>query len=58
MANFGDFSSNCSTTNVKFGISTFEIEYMRNLVKIGKLILFGPKGQVWVFGPNILEYKY
>ena len=58
MPNFGDFSSNCSTTNVKFEISTFEIEYMRNLVKIGKLILFGLKGQVWVFGPNILEYKY
>ena len=32
-----------SKTNVKFEISTFEIGYMRNFVKIRKLIFFGPK---------------
>ena len=44
MPNFGDFTSKCSKTNVRFEISTFEIEYIQNLVKIGKLLLFGPKG--------------
>ena len=29
--------------NVRFEISTFEIGYMRNFVKIRKLIPFGPK---------------
>ena len=43
MLNFGDFSSKRSKTNVRFEISTVEIECMRNLVKIGNLILFGPK---------------
>ena len=44
MPNFGDFSSKCLKTNVRFEISTFKIGYMRNFVKIRKLILFGPKG--------------
>ena len=44
MPNFGDFSSKRSKTDVTFEISTFEIGYMRNLVKIRKLILFSPKG--------------
>ena len=30
--------------NVRFEIITFKIGYMRNFVKIRKLILFGPKG--------------
>ena len=45
MPNFGDFSSKRSKTNVRFEISTVEIEYMWNFVKIGNLILFGPKDQ-------------
>ena len=32
-----------SKTNIRFKISTFEIGYMRNFVKIRMLILFDPK---------------
>ena len=40
---FGNLYSKSSKVNVKFKISTFEIDYMRNLAKIKKLILFGPE---------------
>ena len=43
MPNFGDLTSKCSKTNLRFEISTFEIGYMQNYVKIRKLIPFGPK---------------
>ena len=42
-AKLWDFTSKCLKTNVRFEISTFEIGYMRNYVKIRKLIPFGPK---------------
>ena len=38
-----DLSSKFSKTNVRFEISTFEIECEQNFVKIRKLILFDPK---------------
>ena len=43
MLKFGDLSSKFSKTNVRFEISTFEIEYRQNFVKIRKLILFDLK---------------
>ena len=43
--------------NVRFEISTFEIWYKRNLVKIRKLILFGPKYLNLAFVLKILEGK-
>ena len=43
MPKSGDLGSKFSKINVKFKISTFEIEYMRNFVKIRKLIFFGLK---------------
>ena len=62
MPNFVDFTSKCSKTNVRFEISTFEIEHMQNLVKIGKLILFDPKGLslgIWAqnFGMQMSDLK-
>ena len=54
MPNFGDFSSKCLKTNVRFEISTFKIGYMRNFVKIRKLILFGPKGLIFgIWAQNV-----
>ena len=50
MPSFGDLTSKCSKTNLRFEISTFEIGYMQNYVKIKKLITFGPKSlnlDVW-----------
>ena len=43
MPKFGDLSSKSFRANNIFEISTVEIEYMQNFVKIRKLILFGPK---------------
>ena len=43
MPKFGRLGSNFWKTNVRFEISTFEIGYKGNFVKIRKLILFGPK---------------
>ena len=43
MPKYRDLDSNFSKTSVKFEISTFEIVYMQNFIKIRKLILFGPK---------------
>ena len=40
---FGNLGSTFSKTNARFEISTFKIGYMRNFIKIKKLILFGPK---------------
>ena len=40
---FGDLGSNFSKTNVRFEISTFEIAYKQNFIKINKVIVFGPK---------------
>ena len=40
---FGDLGSNFSKTNVRFEISTFEIAYKQNFIKIKKVIAFGPK---------------
>ena len=45
MPKFENFGSKFSKANVRFEISTFEIGDMPNLVKIRKLILFGPKCQ-------------
>ena len=45
MPKFGDASSVFLKTSVKFKISTFEIGYLQNFVKIKKSILFGPKYQ-------------
>ena len=62
MPKFVDFTLKCSKANVRFEISTFEIEHMQNLVKIGKLILFGPKGLslgIWAqnFGMQMSDLK-
>ena len=38
MPKFGDLGSKFSKANVRFEISPFEIGYMRNFVKIRKLI--------------------
>ena len=43
MPKFGDLGLKFSKTNNKFEISTFKKGYMRNFVKISKLILFGQK---------------
>ena len=43
MTNFGHLGSKFLKTNVRFEVSTFEIGYVRNFVKIRELILFGPK---------------
>ena len=48
--------------NVRFPIITFEIGYMRNFVRIQKLILFGPKCPklgIWAqnFGKQISDLK-
>ena len=43
MPKFRDLDSNFSKASVKFAISTFEIVYMQNFIKIRKLILFKPK---------------
>ena len=40
---FGDLGSKFLKTNVRFEITTFEIKFIPNFVKIRKLILFGPK---------------
>ena len=48
MPKFGDLDSTFSKTNVRFDISTFEIGYMRNFVKIRELILTKyPNLYVW-----------
>ena len=43
MPKFVDLGSNFLKANDKFEISTFEIGYKQDLVKIRKLILFGTK---------------
>ena len=43
MLKFGYLGSKVSKTNARFKIRTFEIGYMRNIIKIRELILFGPK---------------
>ena len=43
MSKFGYLASKFLKTNDKFEISTFEIGYMKNFVKIRTLVLFGPK---------------
>ena len=43
MLKFEDLDSKFSNINVRFKISTFEIGYMQNFVKIRKLILFDLK---------------
>ena len=43
MSKFVDLGSKFSKTNVRFSISTFEIRYKRNFVKIRNLILFDTK---------------
>ena len=55
MPKFGDLGSKCSKTSVKFEISTFEIGYIQNFVKIRELILFGPK--IPKFGPLGLKFS-
>ena len=40
---FANLGSNFSKTNIRFGISTFEVAYIRNVaIKIRKLTLFDP----------------
>ena len=56
MPKFGDLGSRCLKTNVRFEISTFEIEYKQSLVKINKLIHFGPEcPNVGVWAQNFRE---
>ena len=43
MSKFWHLGSDLSKINVKFELSTFEIEYVRNFVKIRQSILFGLK---------------
>ena len=43
MLKYGNLGSKFSKANVRFQISTFEIGYMQNFVKIRKFLLFGPK---------------
>ena len=43
MLKFGNLSSKLTITNVRFEISTFEIEYRQNFIKVRKLILLDPK---------------
>ena len=48
--------------NVRLEIITFEIGYMRSLVKVGNLILFGQEGPnlgIWAqdFGIQMLDLK-
>ena len=58
MPKFENFGSKFSKANVKFEISTFAIGDMPNLVKIRKLILFGPKCQnLSILGHNISEHE-
>ena len=45
MSKFGYLGSKFLKTNDKFEISTFEIGYMKNFVKIRTLVHFGPKCQ-------------
>ena len=62
MPKFGHLSSKFWKTNVRFEISTFEIGYQRNFVKIKNLILFGPKYPdlgIWAqnFGKQMSDLK-
>ena len=43
MSIFGDLCLKCLKTSVKFEISSFKKGYMKNFVKIRKLIFFGLK---------------
>ena len=43
MLKFEDLNSKFLKINVRFEISTFEIGYMQNFVKVRKLMLFDPK---------------
>ena len=48
---FGNLSSKFSKVNVRFEISTFKVVYMRNFIKIEKLILFSsnyPNLGIWL----------
>ena len=57
MPKFGHFGSKFSKNKVKFEISTFEIGYMRNFVKIRTLILFAQNTQIWGLGLEIFKNK-
>ena len=46
-----------SKTKIRFEISTFEIGYRQNFVKIRKLIIFGLNAQIWAFGLKIFKNK-
>ena len=61
MPTFGDLGSKFSK-NVRFEISTFEIGYRQNFVKIKKVIPFGPKCpnlEIWAqtFGKRMPDLK-
>ena len=43
MLEYGDLSSKSLKRNIRFEVSTFEIRYIRNFVKIRKIIHFGAK---------------
>ena len=59
MPKFGDLASKFLKTIVRFESNTFEIGYIRNFVRIRKLILSGPKSQnldIWdwnFWGKNV-----
>ena len=60
MPKFGHLGLKFWKTNVRFEISTFEIWYKGNFVKIRKLIPFGPKyPNVWAqnFGKQMSDLR-